>query len=401
MAALIGVLGWFRQGRRDERVGGWLLGLGFLFAAMLAGLLPGLPTPWGLLARVLSLNASIAAAACFCWSGRAELLRGRLPAAYLLLPVVPLLGLATMCAMGVSGSRPYLLLVTVSVLIAEVLILTARIRRRWRMITAAAYFLAWLPMLYLAGIGAPLRLTYWGIGSLYLLVAYSFARRISPGTLGAWVAMVSFVAWGLCWMAYPATPTHPGFASALAQTTSMLTFFVVIGMLLVLLEDEMQRRKAEAMHDPLTGLPNRRLFNDRLAVALERSRRSGLRTAVFAIDLNDFKGINDRYGHHAGDLVLTGVASRLKHKVRGADTVARCGGDEFLVIINDLARPENCPRIAAGLRAAIESVTVPGTTGKVGGSVGFAVYPDEASTDTRLCELADQRMYEQKAEPPL
>ena len=136
--------------------------------------------------------------------------------------------------------------------------------------------------------------------------------------------------------------------------------------------------------------------------AVERSRRSGLSAAVFAIDLNGFKAINDTLGHHTGDVVLMRVADRLKRSIRGADTVARCGGDEFLVIVNDLARAESCAQIAQTLRSGIESVTIPGyeQTGarplKLGGSIGFALYPEEATDEAALCELADQRMYDEK-----
>jgi diguanylate cyclase (GGDEF)-like protein len=127
-----------------------------------------------------------------------------------------------------------------------------------------------------------------------------------------------------------------------------------------------------------------------------------LGTAVFIIDLNGFKGVNDTYGHAMGDVLLKRVADRLKRKVRGADTVARCGGDEFNVVVNDLARPENCHRIADALRAAIEAVNLPAPASHVRlrGSVGWAVFPDDAAHGADLCQLADMRMYEDKRAEP-
>jgi diguanylate cyclase (GGDEF)-like protein len=151
------------------------------------------------------------------------------------------------------------------------------------------------------------------------------------------------------------------------------------------------------LHDSLTGLPNRRLFDDRLMLALERSRRTGLSAGLFAIDLNGFKAVNDTLGHQAGDVVLKRVASMLQRKVRGADTLARVGGDEFVVVVNDLVRPENCEKIAEALRTTIEGVVVPGTKGlRIGGSVGWAVFPEEALEASTLFEIADARMYGEK-----
>ena len=139
----------------------------------------------------------------------------------------------------------------------------------------------------------------------------------------------------------------------------MQKFFVILGMVLVLLEEQTRRRQDEAMHDPLTGLPNRRLFDDRLHQALERSRRTGTSTALFVIDLNGFKQINDTHGHMTGDMVLMQVSEALRQKVRVSDTLARCGGDEFSVIVTDLARREDCERIEESLVGAIQSVQLP------------------------------------------
>ena len=242
---------------------------------------------------------------------------------------------------------------------------------------------------------------YWGLACLYVLVAFSFRRRARAETIGAWVVMVSFIIWAGCFLAYPLAQGYPLSEGLIEQIWNIQKFFVVIGMLLLLLEDETQRRMDQALHDPLTGLPNRRLFEDRLMLALERSRRTGLSAALFAIDLNGFKAVNDNLGHQTGDLILKKVAERLKRKIRGADTVARVGGDEFVVVVNDLTRPENCKKIAEALRSAIDSISVPGTKDlRIGGSVGYAVFPEDSMEASTLFEIADAKMYQEKKAVP-
>jgi diguanylate cyclase (GGDEF)-like protein len=277
------------------------------------------------------------------------------------------------------------------------LLFLVRTRMRLRSLLVLIHLFMWLPMLYFATEDRMLLAVYWGLACLYLLVALSFRRRARADAVGPWVIMISFMIWAMCFLAYPAAQGHAASEGLIEQTWNIVKFFVVIGMLLALLEDETQRRRDEALHDPLTGLPNRRLFEDRVLQAFERSRRTGLSAGLFAIDLNGFKAVNDTLGHLTGDLILKRVAERLKRKVRGADTVARVGGDEFVIVVNDLARPENCTKIAEALRAAIEGVSVPGTEGlRIGGSVGYAIYPEDALDSLTLLELADARMYEEK-----
>jgi diguanylate cyclase (GGDEF)-like protein len=177
----------------------------------------------------------------------------------------------------------------------------------------------------------------------------------------------------------------------------MQKFFVIIGMLLVLLEEKTRQLKDEALHDPLTGLPNRRLFDDRLIQAMERARRTERSAALFVVDLDNFKEVNDSYGHRAGDEVLARTSQVLRSTIRAVDTLARCGGDEFNIIANDLTSPQDCDCIADALRAAIASVELPDSSMRMlRGSVGYAMFPDEARECDALTELADMRMYKDK-----
>ena len=167
---------------------------------------------------------------------------------------------------------------------------------------------------------------------------------------------------------------------------------------------ERKRREAYtqhvAHHDFLTGLPNRMLLNDRLAVALEGARRHRQRLAVMMLDLDHFKRINDSLGHHVGDLLLAEVAQRLQQAVRASDTVARLGGDEFIVLLTELGDdPGIVERLARKLVDAIGApMNLNGHELEVTPSVGVAVFPDDGSHADTLMKNADTALYRTKAQ---
>ena len=158
-----------------------------------------------------------------------------------------------------------------------------------------------------------------------------------------------------------------------------------------------QRRLREAaLHDPLTGLPNRTLLEDRLRHALSAAHRSGNHVALLYCDLDDFKPVNDTGGHAAGDHVLIGVAERLAAAVRPGDTVARLGGDEFAVVCPDLPDEAAAAAVAERVVAAMtDPFPVAGWEFKVGISVGLAM-ADVDQDATRVLQQADAAMYEAK-----
>ncbi|MGE5503142.1 MAG: diguanylate cyclase domain-containing protein [Actinomycetota bacterium] len=157
------------------------------------------------------------------------------------------------------------------------------------------------------------------------------------------------------------------------------------------------RIKRLAHHDNLTGLPNRNLLNDRINHALARVRRHGGRMAVLYVDLDKFKPINDTLGHKAGDMVLKEVARRLKDCIRGSDTVARVGGDEFVVVIEEIARPAEAALVSRKIIDILaKPVDVDGTPCTVGASIGVAVFPDDGYTMDEVCKAADIAMYRVK-----
>jgi len=154
-----------------------------------------------------------------------------------------------------------------------------------------------------------------------------------------------------------------------------------------------------AYHDILTGLPNRALFYDRAAMVLAQAKRKQWRFGLMMLDLDRFKDINDTYGHDAGDKLLVGVARCLEEAVREQDTVARIGGDEFVIILPEVSSREGVKmigeRIAEGFQKPI-SIGQKELTAAV--SIGMALYPDDSGDIESLMRQADEAMYKIKVE---
>ncbi len=155
----------------------------------------------------------------------------------------------------------------------------------------------------------------------------------------------------------------------------------------------------QAMHDPLTGLPNRALFNDRLEHALRRRSQVAGFVAVMIVDLDGFKVVNDSLGHLAGDALLVAVADRFTSCLRGFDTVARLGGDEFAILFDDLEAADQAGRVAQRvLDALVTPLTLPGREVAIGASVGIALANRADTRPDRLLSDADAAMYRAKRE---
>ena len=168
-----------------------------------------------------------------------------------------------------------------------------------------------------------------------------------------------------------------------------------------------ERQRAEArvlhsaMHDPLTGLPNRLLFRDRLDTSIARALRAGSSFAVAYLDIDGFKPVNDTHGHQVGDQLLVEIAKRLTGRLRGADTVARLGGDEFGLIMEGLTDPAIVLKVAQALISALRvPFVLRAEEGEIevtiGASVGVAVFPETAESADALVNAADEAMYRVK-----
>ena len=161
------------------------------------------------------------------------------------------------------------------------------------------------------------------------------------------------------------------------------------------LRNSEERLRHLSEHDAVTGLPNRILLNDRLDMALKRAHRTGGWVGLLLVDLDGFKAVNDKLGHRAGDELLCEMARRLSQCVRLSDTVARIGGDEFVVLLPDLRAPADAESIAAQI---VSAVALPllvegGASAVVTVSIGIVTYPDGAADPEKLIHCADEAMY--------
>jgi diguanylate cyclase len=227
-----------------------------------------------------------------------------------------------------------------------------------------------------------------------LHVWYGYRGR---GTAGSLITIAGFLGWSAVFVLSPLATMFLPNAQIESEIWNLPKYVVAVGMILLLLEDQIEHNKYLALHDELTGLPNRRLFLDRLALSLERARRMESKAALLVIDLDHFKQVNDTLGHHAGDLLLKRVSDIFQSRVRRSDTVARTGGDEFSLILEEPTNRSNAKWVAKSLMEMLEQpLQVGDHTLKVGASIGVAVFPDDATDIEALCIAADLRMYDDK-----
>jgi len=151
----------------------------------------------------------------------------------------------------------------------------------------------------------------------------------------------------------------------------------------------------KANYDALTRLPNRNLLNDRFNLLLSQSKRINSKIAVLFIDLDGFKKVNDDYGHNSGDLLLIEISKRLKESIRDSDTIARWGGDEFIILLNNIDGTDSVNIFANRI---IEDCSLPvkinnDSSVSISLSIGVSMYPDNSDNKAQLLELADKAMY--------
>jgi len=228
-------------------------------------------------------------------------------------------------------------------------------------------------------------------------VAAMLLRGVQGGSRWTIVTIVAIVGVGVA-EAFGALPNTPGMSGTArgATTVTVASLTVALGALAwlaesrsdELLQDLLRQKKMfqeRSVRDWLTGLANRALLTECLIQSWERARRHGPRGALFFIDLNDFKNVNDEHGHPAGDQVLRDVALRLQDSVRSSDLVGRIGGDEFAMIVEGVESQSDVAALAEKISSAIEQpVDLGGEEIRVGASIGVAFYPD------RDCHFGDR-----------
>ncbi len=214
-------------------------------------------------------------------------------------------------------------------------------------------------------------LSYMGLALFSVLVAVSFVQW------GSWAILV--------------------FIAPLAFARQMFTRTHSLQVATEELAERQAENEHQALHDALTGLPNRLLFQQELAEAIEHAGEHECTVAVMLMDLDHFKEINDTLGHHFGDQLLKEIGPRLSTVLREQDTLARLGGDEFSVLLPDIPGEETATAIASRLLVELERpVSVEGLALDVSGSIGIALYPQHSSTAESLLRRADVAMYAAK-----
>lgn len=195
-----------------------------------------------------------------------------------------------------------------------------------------------------------------------------------------------------------AFPTHIAINSVLDDKGKVIQYVGVITDISILVQSQ-ARIKHLANHDVLTNLPNRNLFNEKLAHALAQARRAKNIVALFFIDIDKFKVINDGLGHEIGDRVLITVAQRITSLLRAVDTVARVGGDEFMIIVEGLESAVDAGKIAQNIIDALaKEMTLGEHTVTVSASIGISMFPNDSIVAEELIHKADLAMYEAKAD---
>ncbi len=399
MLVLMAVLVYLRRQSRARDATLWLVGLSFILLEALAS--DAYRSNFGLrtASHMMALAMFVLAGVTFAWAALKDGGARRAGIAFCICGALPLLVLTQAYGGGYGHSFPYRAL-TIAGLLAQLMCVAVFVRGAGWLSTAALTAISWWgPMIWFAGQGLYRSVVYWGLGFVYLLVATAMRRMVRRSHVGGAVVVAGFVTYAACLMSHPyVLPTS--IAGKLAdEIWTMQKFVVTIGLLLVLLDEERRQNHELALNDELTGLPNRRLLDDRLQQAVERSNRYGTSFALFVVDLDGFKAVNDRLGHAQGDLVLREAARRLFGVMRSSDTLARIGGDEFVVLVNEVGEPERCEVVVGLLRNALVRVEGSGGAASVqlSGSVGYAIYPRDAADARTLMMAADRRMYEHKA----
>lgn len=233
--------------------------------------------------------------------------------------------------------------------------------------------------------------------TVYLGSSINFLYAYRRATTGTFITLAGFLAWSAVFVVAPVMGSFLPHVQVESEVWNLPKYVVAVGMILLMLENQIEHNKHLALHDELTALPNRRLFQDRLASSLERARRTGAQTALLLVDLDHFKEVNDTLGHHAGDRVLQHVAAVFSGRVRRSDTVARTGGDEFSLILEEPTSRAEAAKVGSSL---IEMLKQPLQLGdrsvEISASIGIAVFPEDAYDMESLCIAADRRMYSQK-----
>ena len=389
-----------RHAKLDTR--SWLVALGFLFLSQATWVVTGHLQMQQTLVVIGELLAGIAFASYRGGSGSYRMFD--LP--YLLLNSLALAGIEGLYGYGETRRLPYLAMIASGFALLAFSAWWRRqdVRRAWW----AAALLALLALPLAAGWNEAA--AYCLLAAVYGYAGWNFYRRLPKKSVGRVAVVASMALLAVCYAGHPWVTQHEEYGALATELWRMQKFFVLVGMLLVLVENQSARHQYLAMHDQLTGLPNRRMLDTWLTSEIEWAQRSGNRLTLIMMDLNGFKQVNDTHGHLAGDHLLHQIAKRLRMHLRPADLVARMGGDEFVIITRSAVSETLVRALEARLRRWVrEPVEWDGKRLWVDGSMGSARFPedvarwsDDVTQDSAdrlagaMLRIADLRMYAQK-----
>lgn len=398
-AALVFVFRSMLRHHGGARLDSWLLGWTFLFLHFAAQLLNVSDGVWGMgIATVSLLSLDLAGIAFIRAASRFDLLVAQ--STLLAIWAAALMAYSTLAIWGVERAQPYY--AAVAVMAASITALNYRMRARRSAGDNVFSFMIGLALpVLLAGLIPRDQMGY-GINAtiswLYLVAGIRYWQRFEQKSTGVLTAVLGFVVAAVTFpIGLLIEQMYLPHLKLDAAVRNIPKLIIAVGVLLTFLEEEIGRTEHMALHDVLTGLPNRRLLEDRLENMLERAERNQMRAAVLMVDLDGFKQINDMYGHGVGDEFLREAALRLGSVVRKADTLARTGGDEFTVLVSDITQPNGAEILAQKLQQVLDQpIPVRDLKLRVSGSIGVALYPDDGKTANELCAIADADMYQAK-----
>ncbi len=355
------------------------------------------PSPWGGLASFVGITTLACGGLLFMWSAVPD--RNQPPSRWMLVVLLSTytlyLGLLVIAPAASWALAPAAVLIgALPLVVALFSLLRFHHVLRWAIVALSAGLSIFL-LMFQNRPGNGITLAWDAVlFTVYFSCAIHFWYTYRRATAGALITIAGFLAWA---GVFVASPYFLAFFSGVhleSEVWNLPKFVVAVGMILLLLEDQLEHNKYLALHDELTGLPNRRLFQDRLTSAIERARRTGAQAALLLIDLDNFKQVNDSAGHHTGDELLKHVSNLFLGRVRRSDTVARTGGDEFSIILEEPMSRSDAVRVGQTLAQILEEPFACGEHAvRVGASIGIAVFPDDASDAESLRIAADLRMY--------
>jgi diguanylate cyclase (GGDEF)-like protein len=390
LTILIVILLVLRRRHPQEKADIWLLGLFFTLVEAVAHTFYA---PIGIPAKalhVIVVDCYLIAGLIFTWTSGELPIPRKVRLLYLVLNSLPLLALTTTYGLNIRTPVPYLPIAIIGLIIGVTTSLY--LRRNWYLV--ALHLFGWLTIAFITHNGGYREAVYWSLSCVYTIAAISFQHRLPRASTGKLAILTGFSIWALSFLLHPWIVHFPAYADIASHVWNMQKSLISIGMILVMLEEQVSSNEWLALHDELTGLPNRRLFADRLAIAIERSRRTRNTLALLVLYLDGLKKINDSLGHHAGDLVLREVANNLRRSVRASDTLARLGGDEFIIVASDLAGGNSIDHFVEAIHTAVEKpLLIDGQTMSISASLGVAIFPTDTEDAIKLVRIADQRMY--------